>query len=136
MITVPSEGEGKLLQAIIAAYSGRVALYENDYSPVDASVKSSFDIPADVNEGDLENGTLLGSPVDGRRKAIWDFIVFTNVSTTDDLDVYGYFVYDKWDDKIGWAERFDGAPLTIPKNGGTLVFYPALTLRSETKCGA
>lgn len=134
-LVVPDVGEIQSLTELVAAWGGDlvVDLYQNDYTPVAASVVGSFTVATFSGYAqEALAGGAVNPAVDGdsRAFATWDEVEFTHNGGGTSNSVYGYYVRDGGGNLL-WAERFDAAPIAMANSGDQLRFVPKLTLKSE-----
>lgn len=136
-LVVPNLGEVRLLKYIVNNISPTnlvLHLYTND---VDLSTEefkaggdggtSSF---TEVTAAGYTAVTLTGSSwtvstSSGITSAVYNSSI--TFSFTTGVDVYGYYVTNT-SDQILWAEKFPGAPFTLPSTGGDIAIRPQIQL--------
>ena len=131
MLVVPNVGEVELLKYILGMSEPDapvIHLYTNEITPSNTTVK-----------GDLTECSTTGYVPITLVSASWGVSTADQVTTASyaeqtftfgtNVSVWGYYVTDQsGTPKLLWAEKFSGAPFTIPDGGGTISITPKVTL--------
>ncbi len=136
-VIVPLIGEINMLTDYLTSASYRLRLYQNNYTPVAASVLGDF--TAATFSGYAQATLAAGippwsTPADdgaGRALSFSTLITFANSTGAVGNNIYGYYIVDAGGTKLFWAERFAGAPIDMTTAGKTLNVVPVLTFKSE-----
>ena len=130
-IVCPDVGEVLLLQYVLnmppAPVGDKVmVLYKSDTTPAHGDTMGTF-TPATDNDGPitLASAQWTVQSVGGTTTGLYSQQTFT---FTTGAVVYGYYVTDITGAALLWAERFAGAPFTLPAGGGTIAVSPRLEL--------
>jgi len=130
-IKVPDVGERALLDQLLDAAGYEVHLYQNDYTPVDATVIGDLD-EADYSgyaEQIATGWTAAVTTPLGRAISFADEMNFAHDGGGTDNTIYGYYVLAPTG-SLAWVERFLG-PITMADASDAFDLIPVLTLRSE-----
>lgn len=134
-LLVPNEGEGLMLENIVnktAPQTLILALYKNDYTPVETSVHSSFTVADFTGYSATGNVSCTGASwtittgaptYAGFAQQTW-----TSSAGSQNQPVYGYWLYTTTSTKCMWAERFTDGPYTIVNNGDAIKVTPYIEL--------
>jgi hypothetical protein len=130
-LVCPDEGEVLLFKYMLNHTTPAdviLRLYTSNTTPAEGSTFASF---TEATEAGYANVTLTGG-------TDWTINTTTNVTTaqyaqqvfsfTTAATVYGYFQSDNAGTTCLIAERFDGAPFTLPSGGGQITVTPKITL--------
>lgn len=128
-LVAPNEGRGEMLGYIVNGVTSanpKIALYSNDITPATGNNHATY--------------TLITTPADAAVKtftgASWDITTTLGTASypqltytfTTTATAYGYEVSNNGATKALWAERFTGAPYSIPSGGGTIKVTATITL--------
>lgn len=116
-----------------------IRLFKNNLTPSDATnlptnqpSGTGPDQPTEADQAGYTARTLLAagwtiSQSLGVTTAQWSEVTFT---FTTAATIYGYYVtgHNATTHPLLWAERFSGAPFTLPDNGGEIAITPKITL--------
>lgn len=133
-LVVPDVGELYILNAWISGVAPSnlsVHLYQNNYTPVDASVLGSF--TEATFSGYADQAVTLGTAVEVGNKAKTTDIsahLFTHNGGATANTIYGYYVKDDTSGVLVWAERFGSSQIMI-NNGDRITLTLELTADSE-----
>lgn len=118
-LIVPDVGEREILSRAFTFEGSKLKLYTNDYTCTEGSVIGSFTECAVV--GYAQKSLATGS---------WVVSTATNITTasyaeqeflpTTAVSCYGYTVTNSAGSVLIYAERFTGAPFTLPAGGGSI----------------
>ena len=138
-LVLPDSAEVRLLEILVNKVSPTnlvLHLYTND---PDLS-QEDFTAPGDdpLEPGSFTEATAAGYASVTLTGSNWSATTSMGISSasyssaitftfTEGVDVYGYYVTNTAD-KIMWAERFPGAPFTLPSTGGEIAIRPQLQL--------
>ena len=122
-LLVPDASEVVFLTRVVAFEGSKLKMYGNDYTPVEGSTVGSFT--------ECATGGYVTKSLDGVVSAsAWTISSLVGVTTasypeqefvmTSALTAYGYYVTSSAETALLWAERFTGAPFTIPSGGGSI----------------
>ena len=122
-LLVPDASEVIFLTRVVAFEGSKLKMYGNDYTPVEGSTVGSFT--------ECATGGYVKKSLDGVVSAsAWTISSLVGVTTasypeqefvmTSALTAYGYYVTSSAETALLWAERFTGAPFTIPSGGGSI----------------
>lgn len=125
-LLAPNEGEILLLQYMVnmvASNNAILHLYVNDYTPVEASAFANF---SETGLGGYAPLTLAGANWTTQLSGNTAFAIYSEqtFTFTTGISVYGYFLTNNANTKVLWAERFSGAPFTLPATGGAVSINP------------
>ena len=129
-LLVPNVGEEKLLE--VALNSGTqgdqtLHLYENNYTPVEASVLASFtESTAGGYASKILDDSSWSITPGGGDPTVATYAQQTFTFTATGTSIYGYYVLDVDGTTILWAEKFAGAEPVY--NGKVLKVTPAIEL--------
>jgi len=125
-LMVPDVGEREILTRALTYEGSKLKLYTNDYTCTEGSVIGSF--TECVVAGYAHKTLLTGS---------WVVSTATNITTasyaeqeflpTTAVSCYGYTVTNSAGSVLIYAERFTGAPFTLPAGGGSIKITLNLT---------
>lgn len=109
----------------------KVKLFQNDYSPVRATVLVDL-TEATVDGYAAQDCGLFAGPVDLGGQ-VWSMDAPDNTFTLDGSmtpqTIYGYYVTNADEDELYWSERFD-EPYEVDEAAFVIVVTPQLTSRS------
>jgi hypothetical protein len=138
-LVVPDKAEILLLEYIVNINRDNTEhpvlhLYSNNIDPEDGSHGVSGE---DFSTGTFTEASAAGYSAITLTGAGWTTTQVTGITTaeynvvtftfTTGENIYGYYVTDT-NDSIIWAERFPGAPYSIPGGGGDIGIGPQITL--------
>ena len=122
-LIVPNVGEAEMLIRTFTYEGSKLKLYTNDYTCTETSVIGNF---TECAVAGYAHKTLLGTVTAGT----WVISTLTNITTasyaeqeflpTTAVSCYGYMVTNSAGSVLLWAERFTGAPYTLPAGGGSI----------------
>lgn len=123
--TYVNEGRISQVDALVAARTYSVRLYQNNYTPVVGSVLANFTI-ATYSGYASQNAAFGASSIDanGNAKADAAALTFAHSGGATSNSIYGYYVVDTGANKVVFAERFAGAPLSFAIAGDQVVLTP------------
>ena len=129
----PAEGEDVLLARILnVSPDDKIILFSNDLTPSDTTVFGDLSQPTG---GGYAVITLSGSWSISAGTGNYSHPTTVTVNFVNDgvtspaaWNVYGYAVINDAGNKILWAERFSGAPFSVPSTGGTISIAVKITL--------
>jgi len=132
-LKVPDIGELVILASWIAGVAPTIVmrLYQNNYTPVDASVLTDF--TEATFSGYSAQGLTMGSPVEVANKAVSTATtpcVFTHNGGGTANTIYGYYIHETVLNQLLWAERF-GSSQIMTNNGDQISVTAELTCDSE-----
>lgn len=131
-LTVPDEGKSSLLSSLITnkLNATNIKLFTNNYTPDHTSVAASFVEAAWTGYAQvaMAGWSAPAATGDFHYTTTANPAVFSNTSVGAQV-CYGYYMVDATGKVIG-AERFAGAPLSIP-SGNTLTVTVTYTDQSE-----
>lgn len=122
-LLVPDVGEVEFLTRVLIYEGSKLKLFTNDYTPVEGTVIGNLTECAVTGYAQkLLTGTVSGGT--------WVISTLTNITTasyaqqeflpTTAVSCYGYSVTNSAGTTLLWAERFTGAPFTLPAGGGSI----------------
>lgn len=128
-LVVPNNGEGDALAAVVnktTATDPILRLYSSNTTPAETDVTATYTEFAATGYASITlTGASWGAPSEGAPSSIsYAQQTFTMSGAGD---AYGYYVTRTTSGRIAWAERFTGAPFSIPGGGGTIKVTPVLT---------
>lgn len=122
-LLVPDVGEVEFLTRVLTYEGSKLKLFTNDYTPIESTVIGN--LTECVVTGYAQK-SLTGTVSGGT----WVISTLTNVTTasyaqqeflpTTAVSCYGYAVTNSAGTTLLWAERFTGAPFTLPAGGGSI----------------
>jgi hypothetical protein len=123
-LVVPNVSEVEFLSRALKNENATLRLYTNDYTPVKGSVIGSFTEAAVSGYAakTLASGSWSISTSGTISYAEQEFLPLATMSG------YGYYVVNAAGTIPMWAERFTGAPYSIPSTGGSIKVMPTLTV--------
>lgn len=122
-LLVPDVGEVEFLTRVLTYEGSKLKLFTNDYTPIESTVIGNLTecVVAGYAQKSL-TGTVSGGT--------WVISTLTNITTasyaqqeflpTTAVSCYGYAVTNSAGTTLLWAERFTGAPFTLPAGGGSI----------------
>jgi hypothetical protein len=115
-LVVPNVGENEILVRAFKHENSSLRLYTNDYTPVKTSVIGSFTeaTVSGYSAKTLASGSWAISTSGTLSYAEQEFLPLATMSG------YGYYVTDVANSIPLYAERFTGAPYSIPSTGGSI----------------
>lgn len=129
MLVVPDDSEILLLKYMLNHTSPtdvKLKLFSNNQTPAEADVLADY---TESTAAGYASKTLTGSS--------WSVANSSGVTTatyaqqtftfTTAATIYGYYVTNNGATSLLWAERFTGAPVSIPSSGGVLNVTPTFT---------
>lgn len=135
MIVIPDVGKTanqKIWTGEKALPTLTIRLFQNNYTPVAASVLGSFTVATFTGYAgiDLAN-PVTQAALDASNRAVtfWDLVEWTKNGATGNT-IYGYFVVDD-DNNLLYAERFESGAWPMLDDLARLTFIPQLTYRSQ-----
>jgi hypothetical protein len=118
-LMVPNVGEREILTRALTYEGSKLKLYTNDYTCTETSVI-----------GDFTEATVVGYAHKTLATGTWVVSTATNITTasyaeqeflpTTAVSCYGYMVSNSVGTVLIYAERFTGAPFTLPAGGGSI----------------
>lgn len=132
-LKVPDLGEALMMGEWLSGIAPtlQMRLYQNNYTPVDASVLADFMIA--TFSGYASVAVTMGAPVSAANKAkstATSASVFTHNGGGTMNTIYGYYIVDTVLNEVLWAERF-GSSQTMGNNGDQISCTAVLTFDSE-----
>lgn len=122
-LLVPNVGEVEILTRALTYEGSKLKLYTNDYTATEGTVIGGLTECVVVG---YAHKTLTGTVSGGT----WTISTATNITTasypeqdfaiTTAVSCYGYAVTNSAGTTLLWAERFTGAPFTLPAGGGSI----------------
>jgi hypothetical protein len=122
-LMVPNVGEVEIFTRTLTYEGSKLKLYTNDYTCTETSVIGNF---TECSVAGYAHKTLTGTVSGGT----WVVSTATNITTasyaeqeflpTTATSCYGYMVTNSAGTTLIWAERFTGAPFTLPAGGGSI----------------
>jgi hypothetical protein len=122
-LLVPNVGEVEILTRALTFEGSKLKLYTNDYTATETSIIGNF---TECAVAGYAHKTLTGTVSGGT----WVISTASNITTasyaqqsyaiTTATSCYGYMVTNSAGTVVLWAERFTGAPFTLPAGGGTI----------------
>lgn len=128
-LLVPNAGANEMLARAVnknASDNLKLRLYENNYTPVEASVVGDF---TEATFSGYAAITLTGASwtMTTADPAVADYAQQTFTATAAGNSVYGYYVTNNAGTICVWAERFTDGPYTITGNGDVVKVTPTIT---------
>lgn len=127
-LVVPNNGEGDALDAFTAktAVTALVLrLFSNNITPAETDVASTYTEYAATGYADITLTPASWTTTEGApSNTAYAQQTFT---MTGAGDAYGYYMTRSTGGRIALAERFTGAPFSIPGGGGTIKVTPQIT---------
>lgn len=129
-LVVPNNGEGDALDAftgktamstlVLRLYGGNITPSETDVASTYTSSEYAATGYASITLTAANWTTTEGAP----SQTVYAQQTFT---MTGAGDAYGYFMTRATGGRLALAERFTGAPFSIPSGGGTIKITPQIT---------
>lgn len=130
-LLVPDEGERELLGRALNAETPddvKIHLYTNNKTPAEDDVLGDY---TEATASGYAEITLAGGDWTIDTSANTTTGEYDQVSfdfTSDEPDIYGYYVTDNANSILLWAERFSDGPYAIPSGGGSVKITPKIEL--------
>lgn len=128
-LVVPNNGEGDALEYIVnraAPQNLVMRLYSSNTTPAETDTAGTYtEFSATGYSAITLTGASWGAPSEGAPSSI--AFAQQTYTMTGAGDAYGYYMTRASSGRIAWAERFTGAPFSIPSGGGTIKVTPQLT---------
>lgn len=128
-LVVPNNGEGDALQFFVnkaAATDLILRLYSSNTTPAETDTTATYTEYAATGYASITlTGSSWAAPVEGAPSSI--AYAQQTFTMTGAGDAYGYYMTRTTSGRIALAERFTGAPFSIPSGGGTIKVTPQIT---------
>jgi hypothetical protein len=130
-LVLPNQGEQLALEALVGKTAGqnlKLCLFQNNYTPIEASVEGSFTVATFTGYADqtLTASSWTVTPGDPSSCA-YPQCTFTSTAGSQNQSIYGYYLLQVTSGKLVWAERFTDGPYTIVNNGDAIKVTPVIT---------
>jgi hypothetical protein len=127
-LVVPNNGEGDALDAFVAKTAMTaliLRLYSNNITPAETDTAATYTEYAATGYAAI---TLTGASWTTTEGAPSQTVFAQQTFTmTGAGDAFGYYMTRTTGGRIALAERFTGAPFSIPSGGGTIKITPQIT---------
>jgi hypothetical protein len=127
-LVVPNNGEGDALDAFVAKTAMTaliLRLYSNNITPAETDTAATYTEYAATGYAAI---TLAGASWTTTEGAPSQTVYAQQTFTmTGAGDAFGYYMTRTTGGRIALAERFTGAPFSIPSGGGTIKITPQIT---------
>jgi hypothetical protein len=128
-LLVPNNGEGDALQYFTNKATPEnliLRLNSNNITPAETDVTATYTEFAATGYAAITlTGATWGAPSEGAPSSI--AYAQQTFTMTGAGDAYGYYMTRTTSGRIALAERFTGAPFSIPGGGGTIKITPQIT---------
>lgn len=127
-LLVPNNGEGDALDAFVGKTLPSaliMKLFTNNITPAETDVAATYTECAIAGYAAKTLAAAGWTTTEGNPSNT-AFAVQTYTLTAGG-DVYGYYMVRTTGGRIALAERFTGAPFTLPGGGGTITITPQIT---------
>lgn len=128
-LVVPNDGEVDALEALVnrtTATNPILRLYSSNTTPAETDTAGTYTEYAATGYAAI---TLTGASWGAASGGAPSSIAFAQqtFTMTGAGDAYGYYMTRTTSGRIMLAERFTGAPFSIPAGGGTIKVTPSIT---------
>lgn len=128
-LLVPNNGEGDALEYFVnraASQNLVLRLFSNNITPAETDTAATYTEFAATGYASITlAGASWGAPSEGAPSSI--AYAQQTFTMTGAGDAYGYYMTRLSSGRIALAERFTGAPFSIPSGGGTIKVTPQIT---------
>jgi hypothetical protein len=128
-LVVPNNGEGDALEYFVnktAPQNLILRLFGSNTTPAETDVAATYTEYAATGYSAITlTGASWGAPSEGAPTSI--AYAQQTFTMTGAGDAYGYYMTRSVSGRIALAERFTGAPFSIPSGGGTIKVTPQIT---------
>lgn len=128
-LVVPNNGEGDALEYIVNRATPQnlvMRLYASNTTPAETDTAGTYtEYSATGYSAITLTGASWGAPSEGAPSSI--AFAQQTYTMTGAGDAYGYYMTRASSGRIALAERFTGAPFSIPSGGGTIKVTPQIT---------
>lgn len=130
-LVLPNQGEQLALEALVGKTAGQnliLKLYQNNYTPIEASTESNFTVATFTGYTD-QTLTASSWAFTGADPSHVDYpqCTFTSTAGSQNQPIYGYYLVQVSSGKLVWAEKFTDGPYTIVNNGDAIKITPVIT---------